>query len=169
MYSTRNIRPSFDTPLGAWGTMLYTGLFYFLGKGKEPWTLKHHGLDSDKLKPASQCKPIEYPKPDGKVSFDLLSSVALSGTNHDHDQPAHLTLKNDDIPKQRNLAIYDGPEQRFCPAGVYEYVEDELEGRKLQINAQNCVHCKTCDIKDPSQNINWVVPEAGGGPAYSGM
>ena len=150
--------------------MLYTGLFYWMLGGREPWTFKHKGIDSDKLKPAADCTPIEYPKPDGQVTFDLLSSVALSGTNHDHDQPAHLTLINDDIPKERNLAIYDGPEQRFCPAGVYEYVDDEEEGgRRLQINAQNWVHCKTCDIKDPSQNINWVVPESGGGPAYSGM
>lgn len=170
LYSARNLRPSFHSPLNIWGTMVYTGLFYWLGGGREPWTLKHKGLDSDKLKPATECKPIEYPKPDGKISFDLLSSVALSGTNHDHDQPAHLTLRNDDIPVERNLGIYDGPEQRFCPAGVYEYVDDDATGgKKLQINAQNCVHCKTCDIKDPSQNINWVVPESGGGPAYSGM
>ena len=149
--------------------MLYTGLYYFLG-GREPWTLKHKGIDADKLKPADQCKVIEYPKPDGKISFDLLSSVTLSGTNHNSDEPPHLTLKNDDVPKNINLNIYDGPEQRFCPAGVYEYVDDEINGgKRLQINAQNCVHCKTCDIKDPSQNINWVVPENGGGPAYNGM
>lgn len=166
LYACRNIRPSFESPLRLYGTMLYTGLFYWLGGGREPWTFKHKGLDSEKLKPAAECTPIEYPKPDGKITFDLLSSVALSGTNHDGDQPAHLTLKNDNIPKDRNFAIYDGPEQRFCPAGVYEYVEDEEDGgKRLQINAQNCVHCKTCDIKDPSQNINWVVPESGGGPA----
>jgi len=170
LYACRNIRPSFESPLRLYGTMLYTGLFYWLGGGREPWTFKHKGLDSEKLKPAAECTPIEYPKPDGKITFDLLSSVALSGTNHDGDQPAHLTLKNDNIPKDRNFAIYDGPEQRFCPAGVYEYVEDEEDGgKRLQINAQNCVHCKTCDIKDPSQNINWVVPESGGGPAYNGM
>jgi len=170
LYSARNIRPSFESPLHLWGTMIYTGIFYWLGGGREPWTFKHEGLDSDKLKPAAECTPIEYPKPDGKISFDLLSSVSLSGTNHDGDQPAHLTLKNDDVPVERNLAVFDGPEQRFCPAGVYEYVDDEESGgRKLQINAQNCVHCKTCDIKCPSQNINWVVPESGGGPAYSGM
>jgi len=170
LYACRNIRPSFESPLRLYGTMLYTGLFYWLGGGREPWTFKHKGIDSEKLKPAAECTPIEYPKPDGKITFDLLSSVALSGTNHDGDQPAHLTLKNDNIPKDRNFAIYDGPEQRFCPAGVYEYVEDEEDGgKRLQINAQNCVHCKTCDIKDPSQNINWVVPESGGGPAYNGM
>uniref|UniRef100_A0A8V0Y116 Electron transfer flavoprotein-ubiquinone oxidoreductase n=1 Tax=Gallus gallus TaxID=9031 RepID=A0A8V0Y116_CHICK len=128
------------------------------------------GPDFAQLKPAKDCTPIEYPKPDGKISFDLLSSVALSGTNHEHDQPAHLTLKDDSIPVSRNLAMFDGPEQRFCPAGVYEYIPLETgEGSRLQINAQNCVHCKTCDIKDPSQNINWVVPEGGGGPAYNGM
>ncbi|EGV99772.1 Electron transfer flavoprotein-ubiquinone oxidoreductase, mitochondrial [Cricetulus griseus] len=131
---------------------------------------KTTGSDSDQLKPAKDCTPIEYPKPDGQISFDLLSSVALSGTNHEHDQPAHLTLKDDSVPVNRNLSIYDGPEQRFCPAGVYEFVPlEQGDGFRLQINAQNCVHCKTCDIKDPSQNINWVVPEGGGGPAYNGM
>uniref|UniRef100_A0A6I8R1S5 Electron transfer flavoprotein-ubiquinone oxidoreductase n=1 Tax=Xenopus tropicalis TaxID=8364 RepID=A0A6I8R1S5_XENTR len=170
LYSVRNIRPSCHGPLGLYGGMVYTGIFYWMLRGKEPWTLKHKGLDSNQLKPAKDCVPIEYPKPDGKLSFDLLSSVALSGTNHDHDQPAHLTLKDDSLPVNKNLAIYDGPEQRFCPAGVYEFVPLESgEGSRLQINAQNCVHCKTCDIKDPSQNINWVVPEGGGGPAYNGM
>ncbi|KAK7922637.1 hypothetical protein WMY93_009539 [Mugilogobius chulae] len=131
---------------------------------------KHAGLDAHQLKPAKECTPIDYPKPDGKISFDLLSSVALSGTNHEGDQPAHLTLRDDSVPVNRNLAVFDGPEQRFCPAGVYEYVPlDTGDGMRLQINAQNCVHCKTCDIKDPSQNINWVVPEGGGGPAYNGM
>ncbi|XP_002736184.1 electron transfer flavoprotein-ubiquinone oxidoreductase, mitochondrial-like [Saccoglossus kowalevskii] len=166
----RNVRPSFHGPFGLYGTMMYTGLFVYLMRGREPWTMKHKCKDSDSLKPAAECKPIEYPKPDGKISFDLLSSVALSGTNHEHDQPAHLTLKDDSIPVKNNLGVYDGPEERFCPAGVYEYVPTEDgEAKRLQINAQNCVHCKTCDIKDPSQNINWVVPEAGGGPAYSGM
>uniref|UniRef100_A0A1A8VHW4 Electron transfer flavoprotein-ubiquinone oxidoreductase n=1 Tax=Nothobranchius furzeri TaxID=105023 RepID=A0A1A8VHW4_NOTFU len=168
--SVRNIRPSFHNPLGLYGGMVYTGIFYWILRGKEPWTLKHCGIDANQLKPAKDCTPIEYPKPDGKISFDLLSSVALSGTNHEGDQPPHLTLKDDSVPVARNLAIYDGPEQRFCPAGVYEYVPVETgDGMRLQINAQNCVHCKTCDIKDPSQNINWVVPEGGGGPAYNGM
>ncbi|XP_054712052.1 electron transfer flavoprotein-ubiquinone oxidoreductase, mitochondrial-like [Uloborus diversus] len=167
--SVRNIRPSFHSPLGIYGTMLYTGMFYYLGRGKEPWTLSHHGADYGKLKPASECKPIEYPKPDGVITFDLLSSVALTGTNHE-DQPPHLTLMDDSVPVDRNLKVFDGPEQRFCPAGVYEYVPTEDgEGQRLQINAQNCIHCKTCDIKDPSQNINWVTPEGGGGPAYNGM
>uniref|UniRef100_A0A667ZT05 Electron transfer flavoprotein-ubiquinone oxidoreductase n=1 Tax=Myripristis murdjan TaxID=586833 RepID=A0A667ZT05_9TELE len=170
LHAVRNIRPSFHNYFGLYGGMVYTGIFYWVLRGKEPWTLKHCGLDSAQLKPAKDCTPIEYPKPDGKISFDLLSSVALSGTNHEGDQPAHLTLKDDSVPVARNLAIYDGPEQRFCPAGVYEYVPLETgEGMRLQINAQNCVHCKTCDIKDPSQNINWVVPEGSGGPAYNGM
>jgi len=170
LYACRNVRPSFQTPLGLWGGMAYTGLFYVLLGGKEPWTLSHHGKDSDALIPAKQATKIEYPKPDGKLMFDLLSSVAISGSNHEGDQPAHLTLKNDDIPVERNLEMFDGPEQRFCPAGVYEYVPEEVgDGMRLQINAQNCVHCKTCDIKCPSQNINWVVPEGGGGPSYNGM
>ena len=113
---------------------------------------------------------IDYPKPDGKISFDKLSSVFLSNTNHEEDQPIHLTLKDASVPVDGNLAVYDGPEARFCPAGVYEFVEDEDKGgKRLQINAQNCVHCKTCDIKDPTQNIVWVVPEGGGGPNYPNM
>ena len=168
--SVRNVRPSFNTTLGMWGGMVYTGTFCWLLRGKEPWTLHHHGSDHALLKPANQCKPIDYPKPDGQISYDLLTSVALTGTNHEHDQPAHLTLMNDDIPVNHNLAEFDGPEQRFCPAGVYEYVpNDDGQGSRLQINAQNCIHCKTCDIKDPSQNINWVCPEGSGGPAYNGM
>ena len=122
-----------------------------------PMTLSHGGADHSRLKPAAECTPIEYPKPDGVVSFDLLSSVALTGTNHEGDQPPHLTLKDEAVPVARNLAIFDGPEARFCPAGVYEYLQDEESGEsKLQINAQNCIHCKTCDIKCPSQNIDWV-------------
>jgi len=170
LHSVRNVRPSFHNPLGLYGGMIYTGVFYLLGRGMEPWTLKHPKVDSETLKPASECSVIDYPKPDNEVSFDLLSSVALSGTNHEDNQPAHLTLKDDSKPVNNNLAVYDGPEQRFCPAGVYEFVPTEDgKGQKLQINAQNCVHCKTCDIKCPSQNINWVVPEGGGGPAYNGM
>lgn len=165
----RNVRPSFHNKLGLYGGVAYSGFSIVIG-GREPWTLSHGGPDYARLKPAKECKPIDYPKPDGKISFDLLSSVALSGTNHEGDQPAHLTLKDDTVPVKNNLGIYDGPEARFCPAGVYEYVPLESgEGQRLQINAQNCVHCKTCDIKDPSQNINWVVPEGGGGPAYNGM
>ncbi|XP_060531931.1 electron transfer flavoprotein-ubiquinone oxidoreductase, mitochondrial isoform X2 [Cylas formicarius] len=167
--AVRNIRPSFHTPLGLYGGLLYSGFSVLIG-GREPWTFKHGDPDYKRLKPAKDCKQIEYPKPDGKISFDLLTSVALTGTNHEGDQPAHLTLKDDSVPVNRNLKIFDGPEARFCPAGVYEFVPLESgEGKRLQINAQNCIHCKTCDIKDPSQNINWVVPEGGGGPAYNGM
>ena len=164
----RNVRPAFHSRLGMWGGLLYTGIFSWILRGKEPWTFKFEP-DHTKLRPARDCKPIDYPKPDGVISFDLLSSVALTGTNHEHDQPAHLTLMDDSVPVNHNLSIYDGPEQRFCPAGVYEYVPlEDGSGMRLQINAQNCIHCKTCDIKDPSQNINWVTPE-GGGPAYTGM
>ncbi|CAH0560205.1 unnamed protein product [Brassicogethes aeneus] len=167
--AVRNVRPSFHNPMGLYGGLAYSGFSIVLG-GREPWTLKHGDPDHKRLKPAKECKPIEYPKPDGKISFDLLTSVALTGTNHEGDQPAHLTLMDDAAPVKTNLALYDGPEGRFCPAGVYEYVPVESgDGQKLQINAQNCIHCKTCDIKDPTQNINWVVPEGGGGPAYNGM
>ncbi|XP_014249643.1 electron transfer flavoprotein-ubiquinone oxidoreductase, mitochondrial [Cimex lectularius] len=167
--AVRNVRPSFHTSLGLYGGMAYSGFTILLG-GREPWTLKHGKPDHMRLKPASQCKPITYPKPDGALSFDLLSSVALTGTNHEGDQPPHLTLKDDTVPVKHNLEVYDGPEGRFCPAGVYEFVPlEDGSGQRLQINAQNCIHCKTCDIKDPSQNINWVVPEGGGGPAYNGM
>uniref|UniRef100_A0A2M4BHQ0 Electron transfer flavoprotein-ubiquinone oxidoreductase n=1 Tax=Anopheles marajoara TaxID=58244 RepID=A0A2M4BHQ0_9DIPT len=169
LYKVRNSRPSFHTGLGLFGGVAYSGFSILVG-GREPWTLHHGSPDNTRLKPASECKPIEYPKPDGKLTFDLLSSVALTGTNHEGDQPAHLTLRDDTVPVKNNLAIYDGPEARFCPAGVYEYVpNDEGGNMKLQINAQNCIHCKTCDIKDVTQNINWVVPEGGGGPAYNGM
>lgn len=169
LYKVRNIRPSFHGGLGMYSGILYSGFSIFMG-GREPWTLSHGGADNTKLRPAKECTPIEYPKPDGKITFDLLSSVALTGTNHEGDQPAHLTLKDDTVPVKHNLALYEGPESRFCPAGVYEFVpNDEGGNMKLQINAQNCIHCKTCDIKDPLQNINWVVPEGGGGPAYNGM
>lgn len=169
LYKVRNVRPSFHNPLGIYGGLVLSGFSIFMG-GREPWTLSHGEPDHKKLKPANQSKVIEYPKPDGKITFDLLSSVALTGTNHEGDQPPHLTLKNDEVPVTHNLTIYQGPESRFCPAGVYEYVPNEgADNMKLQINAQNCIHCKTCDIKDPTQNINWVVPEGGGGPAYNGM
>lgn len=118
----RNVRPSFHNPFGIFGTMVYTALFSVLMRGREPWTLSHGDPDYLKLKPAKECKKIEYPKPDGVLTFDLLSSVAMTNTNHEHDQPAHLTLKNDKIPEERNLALFDGPEQRFCPAGVYEVI-----------------------------------------------
>ncbi|KAJ8965632.1 hypothetical protein NQ317_017421 [Molorchus minor] len=163
------MRPSFHNPLGLYGGIAYSGFSTFIG-GREPWTFKHGDPDHKRLKPAKECTPIDYPKPDGKISFDLLTSVALTGTNHEGDQPPHLTLKDDTVPVKTNLTTYDGPEGRFCPAGVYEFVPLESgEGQRLQINAQNCIHCKTCDIKDPTQNINWVVPEGGGGPAYNGI
>ncbi|CAF3371309.1 unnamed protein product [Rotaria sp. Silwood2] len=168
LYSIRNVRPAFNTSLGVFGGIFYTALHFVL-RGKEPFTLKHEEPDHTYLKKAKDCKQIQYPKPDNAVTFDLLSSVALTNTNHDHDEPPHLTLKNDSVPTTINLPIYDGPEQRYCPAGVYEYVENDSGQRQLQINAQNCIHCKTCDIKDPTQNINWVTPQGGEGPAYNGM
>ena len=166
LHRVRNLRPSFRW--GLWGGMLYSGLDTYVLRGKAPWTLHHHD-DHAALKKASECPRLEYPKPDGVVSFDRNSSVFLSNTNHEEDQPVHLTLKDDSVPIAVNLAEYDAPEQRYCPAGVYEIMEDEAAGPRLQINAQNCVHCKTCDIKDPRQNIHWVTPEGGGGPNYPNM
>jgi len=138
-------------------------------RGHMPWTLRRDKADHTYLKPAADCPQIDYPKPDGKLTFDRLSSVFISNTNHEENQPAHLTLKDASVPVSINLAKYAGPESRYCPAGVYEYVKNEDNSDRLQINAQNCVHCKTCDIKDPTQNIVWVTPEGGGGPNYSGM
>jgi len=138
-------------------------------RGNVPWTLHHQHADHETLRPAAQYAPIAYPKPDGKLTFDRLSSVFLSNTNHAENQPPHLTLKDPSIPVQVNLREYAGPESRYCPAAVYEFVKDASGADQLQINAQNCVHCKTCDIKDPTQNIVWVTPEGGGGPNYAGM
>jgi len=149
------------------GTLM-VGIEQKLLGGNVPWTIHNTHADHECLKPAAQCTPIQYPKPDGQISFDRLSSVFISNTNHEENQPAHLTLKNDAVPVATNLAVFAGPEQRYCPAGVYEFIESD-DGKKLQINAQNCVHCKTCDIKDPTQNIVWVTPEGTGGPNYSGM
>jgi electron-transferring-flavoprotein dehydrogenase len=165
--SVRNIRPSFR--FGLWGGMLYSAFDTYVMRGKAPWTLRHHP-DHTQLARKDASSPIDYPKPDGKLTFDRLSSVYISNTNHDDDQPCHLTLKDDRVPISYNLAVYDAPEQRYCPASVYEIVRDD-DGRnpRLQINFQNCVHCKTCDIKDPTQNINWVVPQGGDGPNYVGM
>jgi len=140
-----------------------------LGIKNPPWTLHGSKRDNEALKPAAECQPIAYPKPDGKLTFDRLSSVFISNTNHAENQPAHLTLKNAGVPVSVNFAKYAGPESRYCPAGVYEFVKNEDNTERLQINAQNCVHCKTCDIKDPTQNIVWVTPEGGGGPNYVGM
>ncbi|WP_188261662.1 electron transfer flavoprotein-ubiquinone oxidoreductase, partial [Azospirillum tabaci] len=166
LHAVRNIRPGFQK--GLWAG-LANAAYETATKGKSPWTLHHRHGDHETLKKASEMPKIVYPKPDGVVSFDRLSSVYLSNTNHEEDQPAHLTLKDASVPIAVNLALYDAPETRYCPAGVYEIVraEDGSDPR-LQINAQNCVHCKTCDIKDPTQNINWVVPEGGGGPNYPG-
>ncbi len=150
------------------GTIMH-GIEQVVLRGKAPWTLHHAHADHECLRPASEFQPIVYPKPDGKLTFDRLSSVFLSNTNHEENQPIHLTLKNASVPVGTNLARYAGPEQRYCPAGVYEFVKNEDQSDRLQINAQNCVHCKTCDIKDPTQNIVWVVPEGGGGPNYPGM
>ncbi|MCP5320469.1 MAG: electron transfer flavoprotein-ubiquinone oxidoreductase [Pseudomonadales bacterium] len=137
--------------------------------GKLPWTFSDDAPDHEQLKPAAQSKHIEYPKPDGVISFDRLSSVFLSNTNHEEDQPCHLTLRDPEVPIRHNLPLYDEPAQRYCPAGVYEIVDTASGGKRLQINAQNCVHCKTCDIKDPTQNIVWTTPEGGGGPNYPNM
>ena len=160
---------------GMYVGMLMTGIEYWLlpklGIKSPPWTVHRDKPDHLYLKPAAECQPIAYLKPDGKLTFDRLSSVFVSNTNHEEHQPAHLTLKDPTVPVKINLAKYAGPESRYCPAGVYEFVPDEANAGKerLQINAQNCVHCKTCDIKDPTQNIVWVTPEGGGGPNYSGM
>lgn len=150
------------------GTLM-VGIEQKLLAGNIPWTLHHRHADFETLQPASRCQPIPYPKPDGKLSFDRLSSVFLSNTNHAENQPAHLTLKDPSVPVEVNLRTYAGPESRYCPAGVYEFVETDGLAPRLQINAQNCVHCKTCDIKDPRQNIVWVPPEGGGGPNYGNM
>lgn len=137
--------------------------------GSLPWTFRDNKPDHAQLKPAAECAKIDYPKPDGKISFDKLSSVFLSNTNHEEDQPCHLTLKDPSIPISKNLPLFDEPAQRYCPAGVYEVVSQNDGSQKFQINAQNCVHCKTCDIKDPAQNITWVCPEGAGGPNYPNM
>ncbi|NMG28318.1 electron transfer flavoprotein-ubiquinone oxidoreductase [Aromatoleum evansii] len=167
LHKTRNFKPYMKK--GLWMGSLLFGFDQKVLKGKAPWTL-HNSSDHDKLKPAAECPKIDYPKPDGVLTFDRLSSVFLSNTNHEEDQPCHLQLKDASVPIAVNLAKYDAPEQRYCPAGVYEIVRDESgQNARLQINAQNCVHCKTCDIKDPTQNINWVVPQGGEGPIYQGM
>ena len=161
----RNVKPAFH-----WGlipALAYSALDTVLLRGKAPWTI-HHRPDHTTLRKASECTPIPYPKPDGVLTFDKLSSVFLSNTNHEENQPSHLKLKDPSVPTRINLPEYAGPEQRYCPAGVYEFV-GEGDARRLQINAQNCVHCKTCDIKDPTQNIVWTVPEGGGGPNYPNM
>ena len=168
--AVRNIRPAF-AKWGMWGGLVNAALDTYLFRGKAPWTMTHHA-DHETLKKASECEKISYPRPDGKLTFDRLSSVFLSNTNHEEDQPAHLKLKDPSKWKAVNYDTFGSPESRYCPAGVYEAVGAELgngEGEMhLVINAQNCVHCKTCDIKDPTQNIDWCTPEGGGGPNYIG-
>jgi electron-transferring-flavoprotein dehydrogenase len=165
LHRARNFKPWMSK--GLYTGTLMVGIDQVLFRGKAPWTLRHGHADHETLKRKESAKPIAYPKPDGVLTFDRLSSVFVSNTNHNEDQPVHLTLKDASVPLF-NGEKYAGPEQRYCPAGVYEFVEVESKPR-LQINAQNCVHCKTCDIKDPLQNIVWVAPEGGGGPNYPNM
>ncbi len=167
LHVARNVKPWLKK--GLYVGSLMTGIDQIVFRGKAPWTLHHSQADHECLKPAANYAPINYPKPDGKITFDRLSSVFISNTNHAEDQPIHLTLKNASVPVGVNLAQYAGPESRYCPAGVYEFVKNDDGSDRLQINAQNCVHCKTCDIKDPTQNIVWVTPEGGGGPNYPNM
>jgi len=170
-YKELHVQRNFGPAQHKWGNIIgsaYAFIDINLFNGKLPWTLKDPKPDYSTLKPAAESKVINYPKPDNKLSFDKLSSVFLSNTNHEEEQPCHLTLKNPDVPIAHNLPLFDEPAQRYCPAGVYEIVDGE-EGKQFQINAQNCVHCKTCDIKDPTQNIVWVAPEGAGGPNYPNM
>jgi electron-transferring-flavoprotein dehydrogenase len=167
LYAARNVRPAFRH--GLWVGLAHAALDTYLFRGKAPWTLRHSD-DYRHLKPAKAARPIAYPRPDGIVSFDRLSSVFISNTNHEENQPPHLRLRDPEKAIAVNYALYDAPEQRYCPAGVYEILKDsDGKNPRLQINAPNCVHCKTCDIKDPTQNIDWVVPEGGGGPNYPNM
>ncbi|MGV6807284.1 MAG: electron transfer flavoprotein-ubiquinone oxidoreductase [bacterium] len=171
-YEELVVQRNFGPAQHKWGNILgsaYSFIDINIFNGKLPWTLSDPKPDYAALKPAADCKPIDYPKPDGKISFDKLSSVFLSNTNHEEDQPCHLQLNDPSIPIDKNLPVYDEPAQRYCPAGVYEVMENADGSKRFQINAQNCVHCKTCDIKDPAQNITWVVPEGAGGPNYPNM
>lgn len=163
----RNFKPWMGSNL-YWGSLMF-GIDQVVFRGKAPWTLHRRKADHEYLLPAAECKPIDYPKPDGKLTFDIASSLYLSGTMHEENQPSHLTLKNPDVPVMVNLSVYAGPEARYCPAAVYEYVTSPEGKTRLQINAANCLHCKTCDIKDPTQNIVWIAPEGGGGPNYPEM
>ncbi|KAL1535331.1 electron-transferring-flavoprotein dehydrogenase [Salvia divinorum] len=167
LHSARNYRPAFD--YGLYPGLALSALEHYIMKGRSPWTLKHGKPDHEATDEAHKWNPIEYPKPDGIISFDVPTSLYRSSTNHDHDQPAHLRLRDPKIPELINLPVYAAPESRYCPARVYEYSADENGHQKLQINAQNCLHCKACDIKDPKQNIEWTVPEGGGGPGYTVM
>ncbi|KAL8899575.1 MAG: hypothetical protein Q9207_006124 [Kuettlingeria erythrocarpa] len=165
----RNMRPSFHSPLGLYGGILYSGLEAYLFRGRTPWTLKHKGKDHEATMRADQKPEITYGKNDGQISFDILTSVSRTGTNHEEDQPVHLQVEDWDEHAREMWPRYKGVENRFCPAGVYEYVEDESKdfGKRFQINAQNCIHCKTCDIKAPAQDINWQTPQGGEGPKYT--
>ncbi len=167
LHAARNLRPAFHK-WGLWGGLAYSALDQYVLRGRAPWTLRTRTADHASLKPAAKCRPIAYPAPDGVVTFDRMSSVFISNTHHEENQPCHLRLRHADIPIQQNLPLYAAPEQRYCPAGVYEIIQD-TGGARLQINAANCVHCKTCDIKDPTQNIVWIPPEGGGGPNYRMM
>ena len=166
LYKARNVKPSFS-----WGLILgiiFTGIDQILFRGRMPFTLKHKHADHETLKPANEMPKIEYPKPDNIITFDKTSSVYLTGTNHADNQPVHLKLKDPNLPINYTLEKFDEPPQRSCPVGVYE-VQNENNVQKFVINSQNCIHCKTCDIKEPSQNITWVTPEGGGGPKYGNM
>jgi electron-transferring-flavoprotein dehydrogenase len=172
LYDELYLQRNFGPAQHKWGNIIgaaYSVIDINFFNGKVPWTLKDPKPDYEQLKPAAESKVINYPKPDGKITFDRLSSVFLSNTNHEESQPCHLTLKDSSVPIAHNLPLYDEPAQRYCPAGVYEIVETEDGSPRFQINAQNCVHCKTCDIKDPTQNIVWVTPEGAGGPNYPNM
>ena len=163
----RNFKPWMGKNL-YWGTLMF-GIDQVIFRGRAPWTLHRKKADHEYLLPASVCKPIDYPKPDGKLTFDISSSVYLSGTMHEENQPVHLVLRDREAPLNVNWPVYAGPESRYCPAGVYEYLQDADGKVRLQINAANCMHCKTCDVKDPGQNIIWMAPEGGGGPNYPDM
>ncbi len=165
LYAVRNIRPSFH--YGLWAGLAYSALDTYIFRGKAPWTFGY-SPDHQALNRSEDCEPYAYAPHDGVLTFNKLDSVYLTSTNHEEDQPSHLKLRDASVPIAHNLPLYNNPEVRYCPAGVYEIVE-EAGSKRLQINAQNCIHCKTCDIKDPTQNIKWVVPEGGGGPNYSGM
>ncbi len=168
LHKTRNFSAGFHK-FGFWIGSSLSFIEHNIFAGRFPLTFNDKSHDYAQLKPAAECPKIDYPKPDGKITFDKLSSVFLSNTNHVEDQPCHLQLIDPSIPIQHNLPVYDEPAQRYCPAGVYEVLDDGEGGKRFQINAQNCVHCKTCDIKDPAQNIKWVVPEGSGGPSYPNM
>ena len=164
--NARNVRPSFKYGLKI--GMILSGIDQLIFRGKAPWTIKHGEEDHLSLKKKDEATIIKYPKPDGKITFDRLTNVSFTSTYHEENQPCHLKLNDEKIPISNNLLLYDSPEQRYCPAGVYEILYDN-GSPKLNINSQNCIHCKTCDIKDPLQNINWITPEGGGGPNYTNM